>query len=140
MNYPPLWRRFAAIGYDFLLLLGVSVGYTLVYLMIAKAIGVDIEQPRTADFYVGLFLMFMGFFCFFWLREGQTLGMKVWRLKVVGAGQPLKLKHCIVRLILAPLSLAAAGIGYWWSLFDGNKQTLHDKLSGTQTILLDKTT
>ena len=141
MNYPPLWRRFAAMIYDLLLLLGICVGYALIYVLVAHFIfNIDTENtPRSEFFGVGLAAALVGFYCFFWLREGQTLGMKAWRLKVVGPNNSkLHLGLCLFRIVLALCSTAALGLGYWWSLIDKNKQTLHDKFSHTTTILLNK--
>lgn len=140
MNYPPLWRRLMAMIYDGFLLIGVSVGYTLIYLLIAHFVGqVDIEKDTRSElFRIGLVGVWIGFYSFFWLREGHTLGMRVWRLKIVSDGyRPLTLLQCIKRQALAILSMALLGLGYWWALVDKKKQTLHDKLSNTETIMFE---
>lgn len=104
-------------------------------------------------------------FVYTWIRGGQTLPMKVWRIRVVdAAGRGLRWPQAIWRFVIAlalwlglPLaayaSLAAgrafspslAGVAALWGLvtvlyawFDPQKQFLHDRLAGTRLILLPK--
>jgi uncharacterized RDD family membrane protein YckC len=42
----------------------------------------------------------------------------------------------LARFFLALLSLAMAGIGVWWALFDARKRTLHDRVCGTVMVRL----
>ena len=84
-------------------------------------------------------LVILVFFCGFWLRGGQTLGMRAWRLMVVrDDGSPLTLRDALVRFASAVLSWAALGIGFLWSLFDRENLAWHDRLSGTRLVILEK--
>ena len=75
-----------------------------------------------------------------WRRGGQTLGMRPWRLKVVAAdGRAPAGKALIVRFLVGGVSLLAAGLGFWWAFFDGDRLTWHDRASGTRMIRLPKT-
>ena len=70
-----------------------------------------------------------------WRRGGQTLGMRPWRLKVVDeAGLTATRTVLWRRYALATLSLAAAGLGFLWSLLDAEHRTLHDLGSGTRLV------
>jgi uncharacterized RDD family membrane protein YckC len=72
-----------------------------------------------------------------WRRGGQTLGMRPWRLKVVGDdGGSVALPALWGRYAWASVSLFAAGLGFLWSLFDGERRALHDRLSGTRLVRL----
>ena len=139
--YPPLWRRFAAMTYDCLLLFAVSMAYGGFYIAINKVIFQSAADNATGLlFQIGWLLTFVGFFCYFWRRGGQTLGMRAWRLKLVRQDglKIITYRQCILRCFFATLSLLILGIGYWWSLVDIDDQTLHDRLTKTQVLLMPK--
>ena len=81
----------------------------------------------------------MLFFGWFWLKNGQTLGMQAWRLKLVGfdGGQPTA-GHIVIRCLGATLSAACFGLGYLWCLVDSRGRYWHDYLSRTELVLLPK--
>jgi uncharacterized RDD family membrane protein YckC len=142
-----LLRRFAAMIYDSLLLLGLSFAYGGIFAVwVPNWLGETIplgELPYGGGgrllFQLGWLALLVGFFVYFWRRGGQTLGMRAWRLRMraKNGGQP-SYGQCLLRCLLAPLSLAAFGLGYLWCLVDRDGQTLHDRLTGTETITLPK--
>ncbi len=73
------------------------------------------------------------YYIFCWLRGGQTLAMKAWRIRLV-AVTPRK---ALVRLVLAALLLPLSVL---WALFDRDGQFLHDRLAGTRLIYVPPTT
>jgi uncharacterized RDD family membrane protein YckC len=80
-----------------------------------------------------------GFFCLFWLKSGQTLGMQAWRIKLVDFnGQPPSFPKVVMRCLGAALSFACLGLGYWWCLVDRKKRYWHDYISRTELVLLPK--
>jgi uncharacterized RDD family membrane protein YckC len=74
-----------------------------------------------------------------WRRGGQTLGMRPWRLKVVDddGGTPT-LAALWARFAWATLSLALFGLGFLWSLLEGQRRSWHDLASGTRLVRLPK--
>ena len=69
----------------------------------------------------------------------MTLGMQAWRLRVqTSDGYAISLKQSLIRCVVAWLSLAAFGIGYWWVLFDRQRRSWPDIASNTQTVVLPK--
>ena len=87
---------------------------------------------------VALFTM-MVFFGWFWLKNGQTLGMQAWRIKLVGFdGAQLTPGRIAIRCLGAALSAACLGLGYLWCLVDRNRRYWHDYLSRTELVLLPK--
>ena len=69
---------------------------------------------------------------YFFTRTGQTLGAKVMGIKVVDAdGNPLSVDLALIRVVGSYVSSALLGLGYLLMLWDGNKQTLHDKMAGS---------
>jgi len=75
------------------------------------------------------------YFSAFWLRSGQTLAMKTWRIRLVNPdGTRLTLGQAALRFVIALLGLLLAGFGFWWALFDRDRQFLHDRIVGTRLI------
>lgn len=68
-----------------------------------------------------------------WHRGGQTLGMRPWRLRVVGVdGGPPDRRALLKRYVAGTASLLLAGLGFWWAWFDRDRLTWHDRVSGTR--------
>lgn len=143
-----LFRRLAAMVYDSLLLGGLLFIYAGVFAVSIPNWLADEPLPLgevaygpvgKVFFQLGLVAVIVGFFTYFWRRGGQTLGMRAWRLKVQTLdGDTISYQQCLLRCLLAPLSMAAFGLGYLWCLFDQQGQTLHDRLSKTQMVTLPK--
>jgi len=135
----PLWRRFAAMLYDSLLVLAVWFVTTMVYLSLkAMVIGVEAmkilaESERgLADPILSscLFLSTYYFFAYFWTRIGQTLGMQVWRIRIQNPdGFKVNWSQSLLRLFTAIVSAACFGLGYLWIYWDKEKLTWPDRAS-----------
>jgi uncharacterized RDD family membrane protein YckC len=79
------------------------------------------------------------YFSAFWLRSGQTLAMKTWRIRLVKEnGDRLSFRQAVLRFFLALVGLLAAGAGFWWALFDRDRQFLHDRILGTRLVRLPR--
>jgi uncharacterized RDD family membrane protein YckC len=142
-QYPSadLWRRLMSIVYDQLILWAIWIATGFVHALI---FGVDTpESPQNLQ--RTLFPMLLGstflFYYWFWTHGGQTLGMRAWRLKVIDArldGTPPHFLRCVLRFVGAFFSISAFGLGYIWVLFDPNKDTWHDRISNTRTLVIPK--
>jgi uncharacterized RDD family membrane protein YckC len=53
-------------------------------------------------------------------------------------GGPISLFQSLMRCMVAWVSLAALGMGYWWVLFDAEKRSWPDLASDTRTVVLPK--
>jgi uncharacterized RDD family membrane protein YckC len=71
--------------------------------------------------------VFAAYFVWCWLRGGQTLAMKAWRIRLVGVTPGKALLRFFLALALLPVSIA-------WALFDRDRQFLHDRLIGTRLV------
>lgn len=70
-----------------------------------------------------------------WRRGGQTLGMRPWRLRIVGTdgGRP-SVRALVARYAVGNLSLLLGGLGFWWAWIDRDGSTWHDRASGTRLL------
>lgn len=70
-----------------------------------------------------------------WRRGGQTLGMRPWRLRIVGAdGAAPGWRALLLRYAVATVSTLAGGLGFWWAWLDRDRLTWHDRVSGTRMV------
>ena len=135
---PGLLRRLAAMFYDLILLFGMLLlAVTLVVVPYVELI--KPEFPHDNWLY-RLYLLTVagGFYLLFWVRGGQTLGMRAWRFRLVREdGRPLSPSDALKRLVWASLTLVPLGIGLLWMLVDRDKLTLYDRLSQTRPVMLN---
>ena len=135
---PSLLRRLTAMLYDLLLVVAVVAG------VLALALVVQVKLLDSADHVLHpavtqalTALSVYGFFIVFWLVDGQTLGMRAWRIKLVDFnGEPPTLGKAVLRCCGATLSAASLGLGYLWCLVDRHNRYWHDYLSRTELVLL----
>jgi uncharacterized RDD family membrane protein YckC len=74
-----------------------------------------------------ILVVFAAYFLWCWLRGGQTLAMKAWRIRLVDVTP----KKAILRFVLAVLFFP---VTIPWALVDRDRQFLHDRLAGTRLI------
>lgn len=136
MRKVPLWRRLAAAFYDTLLL--IALYFLVGWIAVMSNHGEAVESFWL--FWV-LLLIAWGFFYKFWRHPGQTLGMQVWKFRVVQAnGAPITARQATARYVFALLSWGCCGVGFLWALVDKNQQTWHDRLSHTRLEFIDHKT
>jgi len=76
-----------------------------------------------------------------WKMRGSTIGGIVFDLRVVRLdGREVDWETAIVRALGCFLSLAVAGLGFFWIAFDDQKQAWHDKIAGTVVVRVAKGT
>ena len=132
-QYPSIKRRLASMVYESLLLCGLAFFAGLLFVgLTGNAQG---EWIRHA-FQLYLFIIFGLYFTVLWCRRGQTLAMKTWRLRLVGAnGSAVPLRQALVRYVCAWPCLMLGGIGIIYACIDRDRQFLHDRLAGTMIVM-----
>ena len=125
-----LWRRFAAMLYDGFLILALWLVTLLIMVIFNRGDAVFGAVVQSI-----LFLELFMFFTYFWIADGQTIGMKAWRLRLVmNSGRRPSLNQVTVRFIAACISFAALGLGYWWVFIDKRNRAWPDMLSDSRII------
>jgi uncharacterized RDD family membrane protein YckC len=131
--------RLLAALYDALPMLALWFVATMLALALTGG-ALDVRQlPHKILVQVLLLAFTAPYFVVSWLRGGQTIGMRAWRLRIVSAdGKPLGMQQALVRFGVSALSLAAIGLGFFWALFDAQNRTWHDIAAGTVMVRLEK--
>jgi uncharacterized RDD family membrane protein YckC len=120
----------AAIFYDALICLALFFAATFALLVFTEGQAVPAGNP----FYI-LYLALVAwvYFAASWLRGGQTVGLRAFRLACVDAqGGPVRRGQTVIRFLAAGLAFLSCGLGYLWSLWDPERRAWPDIASGTR--------
>ena len=125
---PGVARRLAAFVYEGVLLFGV--------VMIAGLLYSAVTQQRHAlqgriGMMVFLFLVLGLYFTWFWSRGGQTVAMKAWHIRLLGAdGQPVSQLRAAFRYVLSWLWFLPATAAVYFAGLHGKGEITVALLAG----------
>lgn len=126
---PGLPRRLASMVYEASLLFAVAFFAAWVFFFASGGRDATAGGMRhLLQLFIGL--SFAGYFLWSWLRGGQTLAMKAWRIRLVDVTPLRALLRFALALLLVPTLISIV-----WSFFDRERQFLHDRLVGTRLIV-----
>jgi uncharacterized RDD family membrane protein YckC len=143
----PPWRRLLALVYELLAVAAILFVITMASLLVT---GSQLDHTALV-FRIALLLGVEAYFVTSWVRGGQSLGMRAWRLHLrTDAGGTPDLARAILRftIVASPLLLLALALVFGtvtglvaplvaWAIdlsvaaFDRRRRTLHDILAGT---------
>lgn len=157
MPHPTIFKRLLAAFYDSFLILATAFIATALTLPFTKG-NVSVDN----NIYMSIYLLTIVYiFCgWFWTHGGQTLGMRVWKQRLVGIeGNSVNWQQSFIRfatavpawflflvgIILWAKSDVAASIttipgwlitlaGFTWVLLNLKNNNWRDKLSGTHVV------
>jgi uncharacterized RDD family membrane protein YckC len=134
-------RRLAALLYDCVLLAALLVAFTSGAVFLNHGVAVE-HKTAGAWVYVyeaGLISVITAYYLINWTRSGQTLGMRAWHLRAVtDSGKPLPWKAAVMRFCFGILAWAPAALGVLWLYVDPEHVALHDRLSKTRVVHLER--
>ena len=140
-----LGRRLGAMLYDGLLVLAIWIVITAGHVAVTRLVlGLPPEQvglgaAQVLSLRLLMALSAYAFFAYFWTRGGMTLGMQAWRLRVQTTdGRPITLLQSLQRFLVGALAFLPLGLGPLWVLFDPEKRSWSDLVSGTRVVVLPK--
>ena len=115
------WRRFAAAFID-----GVLIG--IVSYILQLALG---STGSALTFLLGI-----GYYTYFHGSTGQTPGDAALSIRIVDkdTGSPIGYGRAFVRWLVSLISGVVLLLGYLWMLWDGEKQTWHDKAANAVVV------
>ena len=127
-----LGRRFGALFYDLLVLLGI---------VFIAALPLPWFDQITGGAVLGLWIkrLYLLTVCFayfggFWVKGGQTLGMRAWQLRVIrNSGRALGWGDAVKRFTGLCLAVITLGLGFFWMPAD-TRHSNWDKLCGIRVI------
>lgn len=125
---PGLLRRLASMLYEALLLAAVAFFAASLFLFASGGHDATAGWHRAA-LQAFLALSFSAYFLWCWLRGGQTLPMRAWKIRLVGVTPGRAMLRFLLALLLVP-----SGLSLLWALFDRDGQFLHDRLTGTKLV------
>ena len=152
----PFGVRLTALFYDLLTSLAIVLVLGLLLQLVTHGELIDVRggHAHSPVWYPLLQLTALAaYFMWSWMRGGQTLGARAWRMRVVADTGRVTLMRALARFAAAasPLLLLAFGllieprwllvamllawsVDYAAALFDGDRRTLHDRCSGTRLL------
>lgn len=146
------WRKFAAWIYDLLgafavFILSLAIGYTILSLfsfiwveagqetnnsLNSSPLATSLSNSPLWSLYIAASVQYYYVWC--WVKGGQTVGMRTWRLKLCKPdGRLLTWKEAYLRSLLS-----FAGIAQLWGLFDRESRGWHDLACNSRVIVLPK--
>ncbi len=127
-----LQRRLFSLTYEALLLVALLLAGCTPAVMLLERLDPAVSRALLQSYVV---LLCGSYFIPQWIRGGQTLPMKTWRLKLVARdGKPPATRLALLRYALALAGTLAGGTGFLWALVDRDHQFLHDRLAGTRIV------
>lgn len=159
-DVPTIRRRLVAMLYESVLVIAIAFFAGVLFLFVSG--GREASGWLRVAHQAYLLTVFAAYFLWCWLRGGQTLAMKAWRIRLVAPGHDrvpallalLRFAYAAVFVgaflasiaaafehrnpWLAFVTLALSGVGLGWALFDRDRQFLHDRLAGTRLILVPR--
>jgi len=83
----------------------------------------------------GFLLLTAAYGAVLWKLRGTTIGGIVCNLQIVRSdGRPMDWTTAVVRALGCFLSIAPAGLGFFWIVNDADRQGWHDKIAGTVVV------
>ncbi len=139
-------RRMAALLYDGFL---VAAIWMLLGFAVQLLVGPDTNQLVDGVVQTDpvldtiIFIMMLasgsGFYIWFWIKSGQTLGMIAWRIKLEALdGGLISVQQGLIRYLCAWPAFFLIGLGYLWIYIDKNGDAIHDRISRSKVVLLPK--
>jgi uncharacterized RDD family membrane protein YckC len=130
-----VFRRLAALLYDSLLLAGILLVASFPPVLLNSGPLLDgspFSTLKNTLYFLYLLAIIFVFYGWCWTRSGQTLGMAAWKIRALTLdGTPLSWRQALLRC-----STSLLGLANLWVWLDPQKRGWHERLSGTQTILV----
>ena len=132
---PSLLRQLMAMLYDILLLLSVLFFASVLAVALNRGEAIPAGNPL---FIFYLFFVSFVFYAWFWTHGGQTLGMRAWKIQLIGKHKKsIDWHQALIRYVFSIISLCSFGLGFFWQCIDSDGLTWHDKLAKTKVSFND---
>jgi uncharacterized RDD family membrane protein YckC len=129
-----LMRRLLALLYDSILIIGIYMSYVI---LVTYLNGSALESQLEILFLQFSFVIFIFlFYCYFWkFNNGQTLGMQVWKIKLVSLGnEEININKMVLRCALSMIFSLVFLSNFIFIIFNKERKTLGDYFSKTKLL------
>jgi len=129
-----LMRRLLALLYDSILIIGIYMSYVI---LVTYLNGSALESQLEILFLQFSFIIFIFlFYCYFWkFNNGQTLGMQVWKIKLVSSGnEEININKMVLRCALSMIFSLFFLSNFIFIIFNKERKTLGDYFSKTKLL------
>jgi uncharacterized RDD family membrane protein YckC len=129
-----LMRRLLALLYDGILIIGIYMSYVI---LVTYLNGSALESQLEILFLQFSFIIFIFlFYCYFWkFNNGQTLGMQVWKIKLVSSGnEEININKMVLRCALSMIFSLVFLSNFIFIIFNKERKTLGDYFSKTKLL------
>jgi len=128
-------KLFAACIYELLSLIALWMLCTWIFV---RLFGDTIHSERRYWLQFFLWLATGAYFVWCWVKTGQTLACKTWKIKLVNqTSTQLSTKQAMLRYTLASASMLVLGLGFMWAFVDKQGLFLHDRLLKMRFVNVD---
>ena len=134
-TYAGLLKRLLAIFYDCFLLAAILFIVTAIATAFNQGNAIEPGDSLYPVYVFVIFALSYLYFAWFWIHNGQTLGMKTWRLQLIDStNKKIGWKTTGIRFFAALFSWGFCGLGFFWSLIDKKNRCWHDLISNTELL------
>ena len=131
-------KLFAAFIYDCLVLMGLIFAVIALQVGLYQLLSLNNEQHMWFKQLL-IFTTLYAYYSVSYYKQGQTIGMKAWKLKLVQQDGNLATRlQIFIRWMCAIVSILLLGFGHWSALFRQDRRSLIDLISKTQIISIKK--
>ena len=132
----PLARRLLAALYDAPAVFALLLAGTALALLVTRGGRLDATVLSLALYRAALVAIWAAYNLIGWKRWGQSLGMRVWKLRVERAnGASLRWSDAFLRLAASLLAWLPLALGLIAAAWDPERRAWHDRLSHTRVVL-----
>ena len=133
----PVGRRLLAALYDLPMLITLLLIGTGLLLLLNRGAQLGATALSVSIHRVCLVALWAGYNGVCWTRYGQTLGMRVWRIRLTRLdGTHLRWSDAVLRLAMSVIAWLPFALGVIAAAWDAEARTWHDRWSRTRVSCL----
>ncbi len=144
IKFAPHGGRFLAYILDGLIVTAILIVMTIALSLVLVGMGRSGSDSATAAvavvgtivYIIGVLLVTLAYFPYFWAKSGQTPGMKPFHLYVVrdSDGGKISGAQAFVRVLGYWVSAFVLYLGFVWVFIDARRRGWHDLIAGTVVV------
>lgn len=146
VKFAPHGGRFLAYILDGLILTAILIVMTIALSLVlvgvsgtsgrSSSVTAGVAVGGTVLYVIGVLLVTLAYFPYFWAKSGQTPGMKPFHLYIVrdSDGGKISGAQAFVRLLGYWVSAAVVYLGFVWVFIDARRRGWHDLIAGTVVV------